>query len=228
MPPRRRKTGGRSARSRETRFPLRSRRIQLGSSIRGCSSRHRSTGSTVRSVHGFSLMCAPWRRRWRFALGHPGGRGARVCLVVGGVSLISHWRSDATVKPRVIGEVSDLRPRRDIRIAMALDDATRSAAADLIEALQPLPARAKAMFGGYCFYVGDKVVGLVCDGRVFIKPSPRDDLLRGWAQLAPAYPGAKDSWQLPVSAVRETPDKVRAVVEHIAAALPDRRRTHRR
>lgn len=71
---------------------------------------------------------------------------------------------------------------------MALDQPTRAATEELIEALQPLAARARAMFGGYCFYVDDKVVGLVCDGRVFVKTSPRDELLRGWADLAPAYP----------------------------------------
>lgn len=86
---------------------------------------------------------------------------------------------------------------------MRLDDPTRGAADHLIEAIQPLDTRAGAMFGGYCSYVGDKVVGLVCDGRVFVKTSTRDELLRGWARLAPAYPGVKDSWELPVTAVRD-------------------------
>ena len=106
---------------------------------------------------------------------------------------------------------------------MALDEATRDAAEDLIEALRPLDARARAMFGGYCFYVEDKVVGLVCDGRVFVKTSTRDDLLRDWAELAPAYPGAKDSWRLPESAVLDSPDRVREAVEQVAAALAARK-----
>lgn len=107
---------------------------------------------------------------------------------------------------------------------MALDEATRAAAEELIEALHPLMARARAMFGGYCFYVDGKVVGLVCDGRVFVKTSARDELLTGWADLAPAYPGAKDSWRLPVSALRETPDRVRDVIHQVSLALPARRR----
>ncbi len=107
---------------------------------------------------------------------------------------------------------------------MSLDDRTRAAADDLIEALQPLDARAKAMFGGYCFYVDDKVVGLVCDGHVFVKRSARDDLLEGWARLAPAYPGAKDSWQLPAGALGAAPDRVRAIVKEVAAVLPARKR----
>lgn len=106
---------------------------------------------------------------------------------------------------------------------MALDEATRAAAEDLIEALRPLDARARAMFGGYCFYVDDKVVGLVCDGRVFVKTSARDDLLRDWAQLAPAYPGAKDSWRLPAAAVLDSPERVRDAVAQVAAVLPARK-----
>ena len=107
---------------------------------------------------------------------------------------------------------------------MALDEATRAAAEELIEALHPLTARARAMFGGYCFYVDGKVIGLVCDGRVFVKTSARDELLRGWADLAPAYPGAKDSWRLPVSALRDAPDRVREVIDQVSLALPARRR----
>jgi TfoX/Sxy family transcriptional regulator of competence genes len=105
---------------------------------------------------------------------------------------------------------------------MALEDVTRAAADDLVEALRPLDATAKAMFGGYCYYLGGKVVGLVCDGRVFVKRSRRDDLLSGWAQLAPAYPGAKNSWRLPTGALVETPERVREVIEQVAAVLPAR------
>lgn len=107
---------------------------------------------------------------------------------------------------------------------MALDDATRALAADLVEALQPLMARARPMFGGYCFYVDDKVVGLINDGAIFVKRSARDDLLQGWAELAPSYPGASDSWRLPASALADEPDRVRNIVEQVGAVLPPRRR----
>lgn len=109
---------------------------------------------------------------------------------------------------------------------MAIDDDTRAAADDLVEALQPLDARAKAMFGGYCFYVDDKVVGLVCDGHVFVKRSSRDDLLQEFATLSPAYPGAKESWRLPTRAVIDEPDRVREIIELVADCLPAPR--HRR
>lgn len=103
------------------------------------------------------------------------------------------------------------------------DKATQDAADDLIEALQPLDVSARAMFGGYCFYVDEKVVGLVCAGRVYVKRSARDDLLQETAELAPAYPGAKDSWQLPEDALRGDPDRIRQIIEEVAATLPKRR-----
>lgn len=103
------------------------------------------------------------------------------------------------------------------------DRATQDAVDDLLEALQPLNSRAKAMFGGYCFYVDEKVTGLVCEGRVFVKRSVRDDVLQELAELAPAYPGAKDSWRLPEEALRADPDRVRQIIEEVAAALPRQR-----
>lgn len=110
---------------------------------------------------------------------------------------------------------------------MPLDDATRALADDLVEALRPLEARARPMFGGYCFYVDEKVVGLVCDGRVFVKRSGRDDLLRDFAELAPAYPGARDSWRLPAASVRDEPERIHDIIEQVAAVLPSRKRRPR-
>ena len=41
----------------------------------------------------------------------------------------------------------------------------------------------KKMFGEYAIYCGGKVVALVCDNQLFVKPTE-----------APAYPGAKNSF----------------------------------
>ena len=71
-------------------------------------------------------------------------------------------------------------------VVVMLDDATKQAGDDLLEVLQPLDARVRAMFGGLTFYVDDKVAGVVCDGRVFVKRSGRDELFDGFAELAPA------------------------------------------
>lgn len=103
------------------------------------------------------------------------------------------------------------------------DKATQDAVDDLVEALQPLNVRARAMFGGYCFYVDEKVTGLICDGRIFVKRSLSDDLLQESAELAPAYPGAKDSWRLPEDALRRDPDRIRQIIEKVAATLPKQR-----
>ncbi|MBA3489626.1 MAG: TfoX/Sxy family protein [Longispora sp.] len=110
-----------------------------------------------------------------------------------------------------------------------VDEQTKRAADELLNALRPLDVRAQAMFGGYCFYVGEKVAGLVCNGRIFVKRSARDELLEGFAELAPAYPGTNNSWRLPVDALRRQPDQIRDIVEQVAAVLPVRklRKTNR-
>jgi TfoX/Sxy family transcriptional regulator of competence genes len=101
-----------------------------------------------------------------------------------------------------------------------LDERTRQTAGDLVSHLAPIEATAKAMFGGYCVYVDGKVVGLVCDGRIFVKPTPETESLDTWADRAPAYPGAKDSWRLPNDALVSDPDRVVEAFRVTAAALP--------
>ena len=109
-----------------------------------------------------------------------------------------------------------------------MDVPTRRVAEDLTECLAPLNATTRAMFGGYCVYVDDKEAGLVCDGRVFVKPSSADEILSGFADPAPAYPGAKDSWRLPASAHVDEPDRVVAIFRATADALPARRARKKR
>jgi TfoX/Sxy family transcriptional regulator of competence genes len=105
-----------------------------------------------------------------------------------------------------------------------IDDETRLVAADLGDALLPLNPTVKAMFGGYCYYVDGKVVGVVCDGRIFVKRSSEDGLFVDAAELAPAYPGAKDSWRLALGMERTDPDRLRALIAQVAVALPARRK----
>lgn len=101
---------------------------------------------------------------------------------------------------------------------------TKLVAADLLEALRPLEARSRAMFGGYCVYVDEKVVALVVDGTVFVKRSARDDLFDGWAVSDRAYPGAKESWRLPPDSIEIEPDRVRDAFKAVGDALPHRRK----
>lgn len=49
----------------------------------------------------------------------------------------------------------------------------------------------RKMFGEYAIYVGNKVVALVCDDRLFLKPTDAGRALLADPAEAPPYPGAK-------------------------------------
>jgi TfoX/Sxy family transcriptional regulator of competence genes len=50
---------------------------------------------------------------------------------------------------------------------------------------------ARKMFGEYALYVDGKVVALVCDDTLFVKPTPMGAALLGAVDLQPPYAGAK-------------------------------------
>ena len=54
--------------------------------------------------------------------------------------------------------------------------------------------RYRKMFGEYAIYCNDKVVALVCDDRLFVKPTNAGRAFIGSVNEAPAYPGAKPSF----------------------------------
>ena len=49
----------------------------------------------------------------------------------------------------------------------------------------------KKMFGEYALYCEGKVVALICDNKLFIKPTKGGRAFIGDVVEAPAYPGAK-------------------------------------
>lgn len=51
----------------------------------------------------------------------------------------------------------------------------------------------RKMFGEYAVYCDGKVVALVCDNQLFVKPTAAGRAFIGAPVAAPAYPGAKDS-----------------------------------
>ncbi len=61
-----------------------------------------------------------------------------------------------------------------------------------------LPGRLsfKKMFGEYALYVDGKVVALVCDNQVFVKPTEAGRQLLRAVVEAPPYPGAKPHYQV--------------------------------
>ena len=52
----------------------------------------------------------------------------------------------------------------------------------------------RKMFGEYAVYCGGKVVLLVCDNQVFVKPTQAGREFIGDVVEAPPYPGAKPSF----------------------------------
>ena len=54
--------------------------------------------------------------------------------------------------------------------------------------------RYRHMFGGTTLYSHDKVVALICDDQLFVKPTPAGRAFIGAVVEAPPYEGAKNSF----------------------------------
>ena len=52
----------------------------------------------------------------------------------------------------------------------------------------------RMMFGGCTLYLDGKVVALICDDQLFVKPTRAGREFIGSVVEAPAYPGAKNSF----------------------------------
>lgn len=69
---------------------------------------------------------------------------------------------------------------------------------DLLDRLAPAGrVTTRKMFGEYCLYLDDKPVALVCDGRLYVKPTPAGRELVPGAAEGPPYPGAKPHLMFP-------------------------------
>jgi TfoX/Sxy family transcriptional regulator of competence genes len=88
----------------------------------------------------------------------------------------------------------------------------------LLDTLAPLPLTARKMFGEYALYLDGKVVGLVCDGQLFLKPTAGAHSVLPDSPRAPPYPGAKP--HLLVTDALDDPGQVRAALKAISADLP--------
>lgn len=53
---------------------------------------------------------------------------------------------------------------------------------------------AKKMFGEYALYSGEKMFALICDNKLFIKPTKAGRAFIGDVVEVPPYPGAKPSF----------------------------------
>jgi DNA transformation protein len=71
--------------------------------------------------------------------------------------------------------------------------ATKASTIDyLLDQLSSIDSvRSRKMFGEYALYCGEKVVALVCDDQLFVKPTEQGKGLLDKVALVPPYPGAK-------------------------------------
>jgi hypothetical protein len=88
----------------------------------------------------------------------------------------------------------------------------------LLDLLAPLPLTARKMFGEYALYVDGKVVALVCDDLLYLKPTPGAQFALPDCPTGHPYPGAK--LHLRVTDALDDPDRVIAAVKAIASDLP--------
>lgn len=75
---------------------------------------------------------------------------------------------------------------------MASDSDFVARVCDQLRALDDISA--KKMFGEYALYAGPKLVALIADNRLYVKPTQAGRELLGTPEEAPPYPGAKPSF----------------------------------
>ncbi len=76
----------------------------------------------------------------------------------------------------------------------------------------------RMMFGGCTLYLDSKVVALICDDQLFVKPTKAGRGHIGTVVEAPAYPGAKNSFL--IEAQIEDGDWLTKLLTVTAAELP--------
>lgn len=88
----------------------------------------------------------------------------------------------------------------------------------ILDALAPLPLIARKMFGEYALYLDSKVVALVCDDQLFLKPTPGAQAILTDCPTGHPYPGAK--LHLLVTDALDDPDPVIAALKAVATETP--------
>ncbi|MGL4239309.1 TfoX/Sxy family protein [Tabrizicola sp.] len=88
----------------------------------------------------------------------------------------------------------------------------------LLDTLAPLPLTSRKMFGEYALYLDGKVVALVCDDLLYLKPTPGATAALPDCPTGYPYPGAK--LHLLVTDALDDPDRVISALKAVAADLP--------
>ncbi len=95
----------------------------------------------------------------------------------------------------------------------------RETVAALLDALAPAGAlTARAMFGEYALYLEGRVVALICDDLLYIKPVPGAVAALPGTGMAPPYPGAKP--HLLADAALDDPDPAIAALRAAGREVP--------
>ena len=79
--------------------------------------------------------------------------------------------------------------------------------------------RSRKMFGEYALYCGEKVVALVCDNQLFVKPTEGGRAFVGSPVEAPPYPGAKNAFR--IDDAFEDREWIAELIRITARELPD-------
>lgn len=77
---------------------------------------------------------------------------------------------------------------------------------------------ARKMFGEYGLYRHNKIVALICDNQLFVKPTPEGSAVLGTPTYGPPYPGAKPFFN--VSDLLDDPEWLVRLIVATDAALP--------
>ncbi len=77
---------------------------------------------------------------------------------------------------------------------------------------------ARKMFGEYGLYRHGKIVALICDNQLFVKPTPEGEAVLGTPSYGPPFPGAKPF--LNASDLLDDPERLVRLILATDAALP--------
>jgi TfoX/Sxy family transcriptional regulator of competence genes len=97
----------------------------------------------------------------------------------------------------------------------------------ILDTLVPLNVRALAMFGGHALYCDEKVVGLIMEGELYVKPSGVEPEVLEGTTLAPPYPGARQYHLVPDDLLADSGWMIDAI-QSTANALPPPKPKRRR
>ncbi len=89
----------------------------------------------------------------------------------------------------------------------------------VLEQLATREMRAQPMFGEYGLYCQDRIIGLICDNTLFIKPTDEGIAFAGRIGRGEPYPGAKPQLKISHARLKDV-DWLEQLVDITTAALP--------